>query len=576
MPNYTSEKNVLILLSLLKQYHIRKIVASPGTTNITFIASAQSDPFFEIYSSVDERSAAYIACGLSAESGEAVVLSCTGATASRNYMPGLTEAFYKKLPILAVTSTQSTKRVGQLVAQIIDRSSVPNDVVKGSFLIPVVKDKSDDDFCLLKVNEALQCLFNAGGGPVHINLETSYSKNFEINELPNIQRITSIGPFDKFPSLPNGKIGIFIGSHKRWNKAELQLIDKFCTLFDAVVICDHTSGYFGDFRILSALIATQENANKDLFKFDLLIHLGEISGDYDSLSRVKAHEVWRVNSDGILRNTFGKLSYIFSMPEVEFFEKYTLNKNIEEKGYYAIKKFNDEKNEILTHIPELPFSNIWIAQQLHDKLPQNCNLYLGILNTLRSWNFFEVDPSINTYANVGGFGIDGMMSSMLGTSLANPNKINIGIVGDLGFFYDMNVLGNRHVGKNFKILLINNGLGTEFKNYNHFAARFGEAADKFIAAYGHFGNQSRDLVKHYAQDLGFIYWGVNNKKEFLASIEKFISTELQAPAIMEVFTNSTDESNSFQMIKKIKGEKTHGFYRKWKPCVKKLLRLKLR
>ena len=61
MPNYTSEKNVLILLSLLKQYHIRKIVASPGTTNITFIASAQSDPFFEIYSSVDERSAAYIA-----------------------------------------------------------------------------------------------------------------------------------------------------------------------------------------------------------------------------------------------------------------------------------------------------------------------------------------------------------------------------------------------------------------------------------------------------------------------------------------------------------------------------------
>lgn len=571
MPNYTSEKNVLILLSLLKQYHIRKIVASPGTTNITFIASAQSDPFFEIYSSVDERSAAYIACGLSAESGEAVVLSCTGATASRNYMPGLTEAFYKKLPILAVTSTQSTKRVGQLVAQIIDRSSAPNDVVKGSFLIPLIKDQSDDDFCLLKVNEALQCLFKEGGGPVHINLETSYSKNFENNKLPNVQKITNIGPFDKFPALPKGKIGIFIGSHKKWNSSESSLIDKFCALFDAVVLCDHTSGYFGNYRVLSALVATQDNANKDLFKFDLLIHLGEISGDYDSLSRVKAREVWRVNSDGILRSTFGKLSYMFSMPEVKFFENYTLNKITEEKGCYAIKKFKDEKNAILARIPDVPFSNIWIAQQLHNKLPQNCNLYLGILNTLRSWNFFEVDSSINTYANVGGFGIDGMMSSMLGTSLANPNKVNIGIVGDLGFFYDMNVLGNRHVGKNFKILLINNGLGTEFKNYNHFAARFGDDANKFIAAYGHFGHQSRDLVKHYAQDLGFVYWGINNKKEFLVSIDEFISSDLQSPAIMEVFTDPTDESKALQMIKKIKGEKPHGFYRKLKAHVKKLL-----
>ena len=193
---------------------------------------------------------------------------------------------------------------------------------------------------------------------------------------------------------------------------------------------------------------------------------------------------------------------------------------------------------------------------------------------MRSWNFFEVDSSINTYANVGGFGIDGMMSSMLGASLANPNKVNIGIVGDLGFFYDINVLGNRHVGKNFKILLINNGLGTEFKNYNHFAARFGDSADKFIAAYGHFGRQSRDLVKHYAQDLGFVYWGVNNKTEFLASIDAFISTDLQSPAIMEVFTDPTDESNALQMIKKIKGEKHHGFYRKLKTHFKKLLPLK--
>ena len=59
---YTSERNVQILISLLKQYGIKKVVASPGSTNVTFVGSIQQDPYFEIYSSVDERSAAYIAC----------------------------------------------------------------------------------------------------------------------------------------------------------------------------------------------------------------------------------------------------------------------------------------------------------------------------------------------------------------------------------------------------------------------------------------------------------------------------------------------------------------------------------
>ena len=78
---YTDEKNVQILIALLKANGIRKIVASPGAKNITFVGSLQNDPFFEMYSVVDERSAAYMACGLAAESGEPVVLSCTGATA---------------------------------------------------------------------------------------------------------------------------------------------------------------------------------------------------------------------------------------------------------------------------------------------------------------------------------------------------------------------------------------------------------------------------------------------------------------------------------------------------------------
>ena len=82
---YTVERGQQILVSLLKQHGIRKVIASPGTTNITFVASVMNDPFFEIYSSVDERSAAYMAVGMAEETGEAIVLTCTGATASRKF-----------------------------------------------------------------------------------------------------------------------------------------------------------------------------------------------------------------------------------------------------------------------------------------------------------------------------------------------------------------------------------------------------------------------------------------------------------------------------------------------------------
>ena len=63
MINCTDERNAQILIELLKKHGIRKVVASPGTTNACLVSSMQNDPFFEIYSAPEERSGAYMACG---------------------------------------------------------------------------------------------------------------------------------------------------------------------------------------------------------------------------------------------------------------------------------------------------------------------------------------------------------------------------------------------------------------------------------------------------------------------------------------------------------------------------------
>lgn len=543
--NYTCERHVQILIALLKTYGIRKVIASPGTTNITFVASLQQDPFFDIYSAADERSAAYMACGLAAESGEPVVLSCTGATASRNYLPGLTEAYYKKLPILAVTSVQSMANVGHIIPQVIDRSVVAKDVAQLSVCLPVIKDENDAWACELKVNQALLALKRHGGGPVHINLETSYSRDFSVKQLPEVRVIDRITFHDEFPTLPDGHVAVFVGSHKVWTKDETEALDKFCASHNAVVFCDHTSGYKGKYRFLSALVKAQAYNQPVLPEIETLIHIGEVSGDYYTL-RISAKQVWRVSEDGELRDTFRKLRYVFEMPESAFFAHYTDSK-VGDDSYLALCKRAYE--EVYSHIPDLPFSNIWMAQQLALCLPENSVLHLGILNTLRSWNFFEIPSSVLSYCNVGGFGIDGDMSSLVGASLANPQKIYFCILGDLAFFYDMNVMGNHNLGHNVRIMLVNNGRGTEFRNYDHMANMFGDDADAYMAAAGHYGNKSKDLVKHYAEDLGFEYISASTKDEFNSVYQRFVTADMtDKPMLFEVFTDSKDESDALQAV----------------------------
>jgi 2-succinyl-5-enolpyruvyl-6-hydroxy-3-cyclohexene-1-carboxylate synthase len=540
--HYTSERNAQIVISLLKANNIRKVVASPGATNFTFLGSLQSDPYFEIYSSVDERSAAYIACGLAAESGEPVVLSCTGSTASRNYYPGLTEAYYRKLPVLAITSHQGSDRIGQLIFQQIDRRVVANDAALLSIELPVVKDSRDEAYVTMEANKAILELRRNGGGPVHINLFTTYSGDFSFKELPPVRVFRRYMSWDQYPELPKGKIAVYVGSHTTFTKEQESAIDRFCATYDAVVICDHTSGYYGKYKLSPALVTMQKIQDSPLPKFDLLIHIGEVSAAIFAYTGIKTNAVWRVSEDGELRDPFKKLTCVFQTSELDFFTRYSDPKS---NKHAMIDELKPKLNSIYSNLPDLPFSNIWTAQQLSARLPKGCLFHISASNSRRCWNMFQLPEGVRCTSNVGCCGIDGCTSGLIGSSLVNPNQICYLVTGDLAFFYDLNSLGNRHIGKNIRILLINNGIGAEFKLSTHYCYQFHEEADKYMAAGGHFGNKSHELVKHYATDLGFKYLSASTKEEFQAVLDEFASPNVgNQSMILEVFTNHEDEEKA--------------------------------
>lgn len=539
---YTNERNVQILISLLKQNNIRKVVASPGSTNVTIVGSLQQDPYFEMYSCVDERSAAYMACGLAAESKEPVVLTCTGATASRNYFSALTEAFYRKLPILAVTSTQDENKIGHLIPQVLDRSRQPLDIVKESVHLQNIKDDEDAWDVMLKANKAILALNHHGLGPVHVNLSTTYSRDFSVKELPLAHKICRVMPYEQFPEIEGKRIAIYVGSHAKWTADEIAAVDAFCEVYNAIVFVEPTSNYAGKYKVPYALVASQKIPQPNQHP-DLLIHIGEMSDMCGIVGRPK--NVWRVSEDGKLVDRYRKLSYVFEMPELKFFEHYVKGKKTQTTSYYndAIAACKSVWNDI----PELPFSQLWVASKLYNKFPKGSELHLGILSPLRSWSYFPLDCCESVFCNQGGFGIDGNMSTMIGASLVHPEKIFYAVVGDLSFFYDMNVLGNRHVGKNVRILLINNSVGVEFHLFKQFNSIYVNDIAAFISAGGHFGHQSPELVKHFTTDLGFEYLRAASKEEFYTNYEKFMSPNLgEKPIVFEIFTQIPDEDQALK------------------------------
>lgn len=545
--HYTNARNVQIVIALMKAHGVKKVVASPGATDMAIVASLQQDPYFEMYSSIDERSAAYMACGMAAESGEPVAITCTGATSSRNYMPGLTEAYYRQLPILAITCSRSNANIGHYVDQVTDRTQLPSDVVMESVQAQSIHCPEDEWDVMVKVNKAMIGLTRNGGGPTHINLVTASSSNFAVKEIAPVRKISLYLKEDKFPEVPQGKVGIFVGAHEKWSDELTAAVDNFCEVYNAMVICDPTSNYKGKYRILMPLLCEQAKEEVGGEQLDLMIQIGFVS----SMLFKKAKVMWRVAKDGVVRDTFRKTNSIFQMSELDFFTKMVEGKDKKENTVYS--EYKERYDSLLHSLPELPFSNIWVAQQLSGQLPENSVLHLGIRNSLRSWGYFDIPNSVLSYCNTGGFGIDGGISSLIGASMVNQQSLFFGVFGDLLFFYDMNSLGNRDIKPNLRIIVINNGLGQEFKNVSFPGSLLlGEDIDKFTAAKGHFACQSKTLVKDYAENLGFEYLTASNKEEFAKVYKRFITKELtERPMLFEIFTNTKDETEAHHLTTSI-------------------------
>ena len=455
-------ENINIVVALLKNHNIRYIVTSPGGTNIALVSALQNDSFFKCFSIVDERSAVYFAIGLHLQTGESIAMSCTSAQATRNYIPGLTEAYYKQVPILAITMSKLPRFTYQSYMQAPNQISLPVDCVKKSYTLPIVQDTSDYLESCRVSNEAVLELTHNGKGPVQLNIPW---QDFEISPVDRhiqktIKRYTSFNEQDK---LKGKKIMIVAGEHRPYDKETLEAINAFCRTHDCMIYTNHLSNLHTEYAINGNLFLSTNPLDSELKNLlpDILISIGGQTGDYPfylTFSKTQyLFEHWSINESGNVVDTYDKLTAIYQMDIKDFF----LSAVSSSSSHMFLDSWREKTSEYVYTL-DLPLSNTYVAAALHDKLPKNSTVNFAILNSLRNWNLFPIDASIKCFANVAAFGIDGCTSMLIGESVLS-DELHFLITGDLAFFYDLNSLGIRHIKNNVRILIINNNGGVEFK-----------------------------------------------------------------------------------------------------------------
>jgi len=540
---YSDNKTVQILLSLLKEFGVKHAVLSPGTRNVPIVHSMEKDPYFKCYSIVDERSAAYFAMGVALETKEPVMISCTSGTAPTNYTSAVCEAFQQHIPLIVLTSDRNPYYLNQMEDQMVPQMELYKGVTKKSVTLPIIKDEKDYWYCRRIVNEALLEMTHHGTGPIHINIPTEwglFAQNFQTKELPVFKPIEIVHTKDlkndKLAQVLKGKKRILLnyGQRQTITENETKIIENFASKYNCIFAIESHSNLKCSKNIntwLLSQVLTKETFTE--YAPDLVISLnGNYVSKIKNLLRNTSMEFdhWTINEEGLIVDQFQRLTKVFECTPIEFFSYFNDNaeESILENRYFDFWK---SKIDCLGK-PNFPFSNNYAMEKLIEEMPNNSLFHLGNGMPVHLAQIFSSDKNIESYCHSGTTTIDGTLSTFIGQA-AVSKKLSFMHIGDLGFFYDMNAIWNRYVGKNVRIMLSNNEGGETFL-WN--IARDIDTVTVHTAA-EHFA-----IAKGWVESRGFKYLSASNKEEFDEMLPKFMAQNSDMPIFFEVFTKKEDDA----------------------------------
>lgn len=554
MKQYSSKRSIQILAYLLKEYGIFNIVISPGSRNSPLAIHFSETDEFNCYSIVDERSAAFVGLGMAKSEKKPVAITCTSGSASANYYPAITEAFYQNIPMLILTADRPTDYVDIFDGQTIRQNAIYAQHSYGDFqLMEDGKENADDEnFSLIK--KAIELCFEKQG-PVHINIpleEPLYQLVSELPTFPPVEKNISKKQYELPSNLAaewnlSKRILILVGTRDYSEELEMQLTQLVKN--HSVVVLTEANSNLTHPKFFSHIDRYIFNFSEEDFKTyapELLITIGQnvVSKKIKQfLRKAKPKNHWHIHEVWQPDTFFSLTEKIETQPEI-FFKKLLNFIKLEPQPYFNLWDVLRDKRDLKhnDYCLKAPFSDFKFFEILSEKLPENINLHFSNSSAIRYAQLFDFQKN-KIFCNRGTSGIDGSTSTAMGFAMKSAQQTVL-VTGDLSFFYDINGLWNNYIPPYTRIIVFNNGGGDIFKIIPGPSST--NALDEFILTKHH--KNAELIAKHF----GFSYTKVSDEDTLSRVLDNFFKQDVKAK-ILEVDTAAVENSevlkNYFEALK---------------------------
>jgi len=540
MSKQTSAKiNARYIAAILKEHHCNKIVVAPGSRNAPLIIAFEAAGY-DMISASDERSAAFIALGMTLGKREPVAVICSSGSAVANFYPAVTEAFYQKLPLILISADRPQELIDQGVGQTIRQDKIfENHIVKSVNLSREPTDDLGQRYNQRLINEAL---LESAKGPVHINVpfdEPLYETVAADEKAAKLEKYTSEKSLNDFQIEELAES--WDGLPQRWvlagqdfpNPWLTEALDKLNERSPFLTFTETVSNLPVKHSIASIdrLINTISDEEKKELQPDLLITIGgevvsKMVKQYLKDFPPKQH--WHISEEGEARDTFLLLDKAIESQPDNFFEQ--LGSKVKKgdstyRDFWLDKDFQKSRKHF-EFLNKAGFSDLKVFEKILESLPGNSILHTANSTAIRYAQLFDHKKDVEHYSNRGTSGIDGCTSTAIGHAMVTDKPVTL-ISGEVAFIYDSNAFWNDNLPANFKAIVLNNKGGNIFRIIQ--GPEYTPAFERFQETHHNYS------VKGFAEVYGIGYNSASSEAELIEKLKVFYSDQSK-PGILEVFT----------------------------------------
>lgn len=543
---YSDKKVVANLTVLLQSYNISHVVVCPGSRNAPIVHNLNVAGF-HLISVTDERSAGFVALGMILGHRIPVALCVTSGSALLATLPSVSEAYYRKLPLLIISADRPAYRLNQLEGQTLPQINALQPYAQCFNLIDNT-DSHQQHYNNLRINQALTIL-GEQRFPVHINVQIEEPLfNFSQSVLPKANRIRSYLP-ETSNRVPDEIVRLFSQARLpllvmgQYEEGTMPAVTQLHERDQMLVLADVISGQTGSRQraLLERMLAGCPEWPFGEVQPDIVLHVGGNAVDKHLRLFLRRHEevkVVRVTMDDYA-DSFDHLGAVLRLHPSEVLEQLSQVLRPNASVQSVRRQLEAPLAIIQDHVPER-LSDIGVMRNVSLALRQYpWVIHLANSTTIRNAAWFLRPEVHEIHANRGTNGIEGSLSTAIGHALATDVPVLL-MIGDLSFFYDLNALTISSLPSNLRIILCNNRGGQIFNCLP--GLRQSPAFDSYISA------ANRHDAEGIAAAFNMVYRRVDRLETLDETIQSTLYPTEPRPTLLEIFTQSDDNRKEWEAL----------------------------